>query len=69
MMVEQNDKGTFQIEFVDENGVACSRLELTNDGVFRAKGGARFTNLMKYEPGKVYHVEAVISTEDRKIQI
>ena len=69
MMVEQNDKGTFQIEFVDENGVACSRLELTNDGVFRAKGGARFTNLMKYEPGKVYHVEAVISTEDRNIQI
>lgn len=69
MMAEQNDKGTFQIEFVDENGVACSRLELTNDGVFRAKGGARFTNLMKYEPGKVYHVEAVISTEDRNIQI
>lgn len=69
MIAEQNDKGTFQIEFVDENGVACSRLELTNDGVFRAKGGARFTNLMKYEPGKVYHVEAVISTEDRNIQI
>ena len=69
MMAEQNDKGTLQIEFVDENGVACSRLELTNDGVFRAKGGARFTNLMKYEPGKVYHVEAVISTEDRNIQI
>lgn len=69
MMAEQNDKGTLQIEFVDENGVACSRLELTNDGVFRAKGGARFANLMKYEAGKVYHVEAVISTEDRNIQI
>lgn len=69
MMAEQNDKGTFQIEFVDENGVACSRLELTNDGVFRAKGGARFANLMKYGAGKVYHVEAVISTEDRNIQI
>ncbi len=69
MMAEQNDKGTLQIEFVDENGIACSRLELTNDGVFRAKGGARFANLMKYEPGKVYHVEAVISTEDRNIQI
>lgn len=25
----QNDKGTLQIEFLDENGIACSRMELT----------------------------------------
>ena len=30
----QNDKGTLQIEFLDENGIACSRMELTDDGVF-----------------------------------
>ncbi len=69
LMAEQNDKGTLQIEFVDENGIACSRLELTSDSVFRAKGGARFANMIKYEPEKVYHVEAVISAEDRNIQV
>ena len=57
LMAEQNDKGLLQIEFLDENGIACSRLELTPDGLFRAKGGARFGNLLKYEPGKTYKVE------------
>lgn len=37
----QNDKGTLQIEFLDENGIACSRMELTDDGIFRLKGGSR----------------------------
>ena len=69
MMAEQNDKGTFQIEFMDAKGIACSRLELTTDGVFRAKGGSRFSNLMKYEVGKVYQVEAELSVEDRNIQV
>lgn len=37
--------------------------------VFRAKGGSRFANMMKYEAGKTYHVEAVLSTADRNIQV
>ena len=65
----QNDKGTLQIEFLDENGIACSRLELTADGVFRAKGGSRFGNIMKYEAGKTYHVEALLSVANRSIQV
>lgn len=65
----QNDKGTLQIEFLDENGIACSRLELTADGVFRAKGGLRFGNIMKYEAGKTYHVEALLSVANRSIQV
>lgn len=69
MMADQNDKGTFQIEFMDENGIACSRLELTSDGIFRAKGGSRFGNLMKYEPGKVYKVEANLSVANRSINV
>jgi len=69
MMADQNDKGTFQIEFMDENGIACSRLELTNDGIFRAKGGARFGNLINYEPGKVYKVEANLSVANRSINV
>ena len=65
----QNNKGTLQIEFLDENGIACSRIELTDDGIFRLKGGSRFANMMKYEAGKVYHVKAVLSTVDRNIQV
>lgn len=65
----QNNKGTLQIEFLDENGIACSRLELTADGVFRAKGGSRFGNIMKYEAGKTYHVEALLSVANRSIQV
>ena len=63
----QNDKGILQIDFLDENSIACSRLELTPDGIFRMKGGSRFANMMNYEAGKTYHVEAVLSTADRKI--
>lgn len=69
LQAAQNDKGTLQIEFLDENGIACSRLELTNEGVFRTKGGSRFANMMKYEAGKTYHIEAVLSTADRNIQV
>lgn len=65
----QNNKGTLQIEFLDENGIACSRLELTADGIFRAKGGSRFGNIMKYEAGKTYHVEALLSVANRSIQV
>ena len=56
-----------QIEFLDENGIACSRLELTPDGLFRAKGGARFGNLLKYEPGKTYKVEVELSVANRMV--
>lgn len=69
LMAEQNDRGTLQIEFLDENGIACTRLELTPDGLFRAKGGARFANLMAYEAGRSYDVKVVLSTEDRNIEV
>lgn len=69
LMAEQNNTGTFQIEFLDRNGIACSRLELTGDGVLRIKKGARFSNLLHYDAGKVYHVEAVLSTSDRNIKV
>lgn len=67
MMADQADKGTLQIEFLDENGIACSRLDLTPDGFFRAKGGSRFSNMMKYEAGKVYDVKALLSVANRSI--
>ncbi|MCM1163636.1 MAG: exo-alpha-sialidase [Muribaculaceae bacterium] len=66
LMAWQNDHGTLLIEFVDENGVACSRIELTPDGVMRSKGGARYGRVIDYEPGKVYNVKVDISLDDRQ---
>lgn len=69
MNAGQNNKGDLQIEFLDENGIACSRLELTSDGAFRIKTGARYSTLMKYEAEKRYSVKAVVSAVDRNITV
>lgn len=65
LMAGQNDHGNLLIEFVDDEGTACARLELTPDGLFRSKGGARYGRVIDYEPGKVYHVKVDISVENR----
>ncbi|MFZ4725822.1 MAG: MGH1-like glycoside hydrolase domain-containing protein, partial [Paludibacter sp.] len=69
LLAEQANKGVFQIEFLDEKGIACSRLVLKNDSTIQAKGGSRFSNMMKYQAGKVYHVEAKLSSENRNITV
>ncbi|MDR3118216.1 MAG: exo-alpha-sialidase [Mediterranea sp.] len=69
LVAGQNDRGTFQIEFLDASGIACSRIELTGNGLIRAKGGARFGNLASYEPNKVYKVEAWLSVANRSINV
>ena len=66
---EQKTQGVFRIEFLDARGQACTRLEFTADGIFRAKGGARWSNIMPYEPGVVYHIEAELSVANRSVQI
>lgn len=65
LMAEQNDHGTLQIEFVDEDGTACARLDLTPEGEFRSKGGARYGRICMYEPGKIYHVKVDVTVTDR----
>jgi hypothetical protein len=50
---------------LDEAGTACSRIELTAEGIMQAKGGARYGGLGKYEAGKVYHVEVELSVSKR----
>lgn len=67
LQADQNDKGLLRIEFLDAKGIACSRLELTPDGVFRAKGGSRFSNMLSYQPGTSYKVEAQLSVAQRSI--
>lgn len=66
---DQNDHGLLQIEFLDANSIAASRIELTQDGVLRTKGGARYGNMLNYEAGKEYHVEAVLSVTKRMIEV
>lgn len=69
VMAAQVANGTLQIEFMDENGIACSRLELTPEGVFRVKGGARFSNMMQYESDREYTVRADLSASNNEIVV
>jgi hypothetical protein len=66
---EQNNRGIFRIDFADARGQVCSRVELTAEGIMRAKGGARFGNLQTYDAGKIYQIEAQLSVTNRSINI
>lgn len=65
LQASQNNNGWLQIEFLDKDGTACSRIELTNEGEMRLKGGARYAKCMSYEPGKTYHVHAEVDVTTR----
>lgn len=65
LMAEQNNQGELEIEFLDENGVACARLDLTKEGIIRSKGGARYGKVCDYEPGKTYHIQVDLSVANR----
>ena len=65
----QNDHGMLQIEFLDAYGTACSRIELTAEGIMRCKGGARYGTLGKYKPNEVYRLKCVLSVSKRMIEI
>ncbi len=65
----QNNNGLLQIEFLDKNGRACSRIEFTSEGVIRGKSGARFGNFGSYVPNRTYHIEAVLSAANRLLTV
>lgn len=65
IVAEQNDHGNLLIEFVDDEGTACARLDLTPDGEFRSKGGARYGKILNYESGKPYHVKVDLTLDNR----
>lgn len=65
----QNRNGLLQIEFKDERGTACTRIEFTPDGFIRVKNGARYGNVMPYEPGKVYHFDATLDAAHRQLTL
>lgn len=65
----QNRNGLLQIEFKDEKGTACTRIEFTHDGFIRVKNGARYGNVMSYEPDKTYHFDATLDAANRKLTL
>ncbi len=65
LVAEQNNAGHLEIEFVDDEGTACARIDLTDEGEMRSKGGARYGRVLGYEPNKVYRVKVEISLENR----
>ncbi len=69
LKAQQDNAGLLQIEFLDEHGTACSRIELTDKGEMRCKGGARYGGLGKYHAGEIYHVKAVLSISRRLIEV
>ena len=69
LRANQNHTGLLQIEFLDAQGTTCSRIELTDEGIMRCKGGARYGGLGKYEANTTYHIEAVLSVSKRMIEV
>ena len=60
----QNDHGQLNVEFLDDKGNMCARIVLDATANMKVKGGARYGGMVKnYEPGKGYHVEAMLSVD------
>ena len=67
LMMDQDDKGELDIEFMDNGGNVCSRIVVDSTGAVRVKGGARYgTLLKKYEMGVEYHIKALLSTSQHR---
>ena len=69
LKAQQNHTGLLQIEFLDAQGTACSRIELTDEGIMRCKGGARYGGLGKYEANTTYHFEVILSVSRRVTEV
>ena len=62
LMMDQEDNGELDIEFVDDEGNVCSRIVVDSTQTIRVKGGARYGTIQKrYEPGVQLHIKAVLS--------
>ena len=60
----QNYHGQLNVEFLVDKGNMCARIVLDATANMKVKGGARYGGMVKnYEPGKVYHVEAMLSVD------
>ena len=67
LMMDQDDRGELDVEFMDDGGNVCSRIVVDSAGAIRVKGGARYGTLVKkYKKGVVYHIKALLSTSQHR---
>ncbi len=69
VMPEQNDKGLLQIEFLNQQGLPAIRLVFDADGVLKAKNGARYGGITKYEAGKEYTITVKLDVTSRSYTV
>ena len=69
MQAAQTRNGSLQIEFLDEKGIACTRIELNKEGMIRVKNGARYGNVMPYQADQTYRFEATLDTQHRQLNL
>ncbi|SEO67037.1 BNR repeat-like domain-containing protein [Flavobacterium sp. CF108] len=66
---EQNNHGLLQVEFQNKQGLPAVRLVFDSDGQLKAKNGARFGGVTKYEAGKEYKVNVKLNVKTRSYTI
>lgn len=71
LTVGQTGHGILEVEWLDEHGTPCSRLEWCGaDSLLRIKTGARFNTVQRnFQAGKTYRVEARIDLGHRNITL
>ncbi|MDR3217481.1 MAG: six-hairpin glycosidase [Dysgonamonadaceae bacterium] len=65
----QNDKGNLQIEFQNTKGQACTRIIFDREGVLKLKTNYKYTNLSKYDSGKIYTFDIRVSVATRSLTL
>jgi hypothetical protein len=65
LSAKQNNTGMLNIEFQDAKGATGIRLTLDSTGKMIAKAGARYKNILKYEPGHEYKITVTLNTDTR----
>lgn len=65
----QADRGSLHIELKDSKGTTAVRLIFDSDGVLKTKAGARYKNILSYEPDKEYRVQITFQTDTRSYSV
>ena len=65
LIPHQADHGTMQIEFLDDKGIACSRIDVKADSSVMVKTGARFSRLGRYAAGDTLNIHVRLDAPHR----
>lgn len=66
---QQNTHGSLHIEFLNDRGLAATRLIFDQDGLFKYKAGYRHATVQKYEAGQAYQVTCLVDVRTRSYQV